>query len=116
MASITIEFTFENSVTDEYQIKKFEFELDSCIEDSVQEYQDEYMEDNDLGDDWDCTSEEVVDVYIDGDDEADEARYGAVAGKTRIGDIEKQRTAEQRRVHQAKKIKPRTKAKSWMGT
>jgi antirestriction protein len=69
MATVTIEFTFE-STGDEEQVAQHEFELDTCIEDEVLEYIEDYMKDNDLGDDWDCTSEEVWEVEIDGDEEA----------------------------------------------
>ena len=78
MASITIEFTFEN-VDGREETAKNEFDLDSCIEDSVQEYQDDYMNDNGLDDDWDCTREEVLEVEIDGDEDADEDMYSNLA-------------------------------------
>jgi hypothetical protein len=78
MATITMTFTFENMVNDEEQVEKHEFDLDSCVEDSIQEYQEAFMADNDMDGDWDCTKEEVLDIDVDGDESADETRFNGL--------------------------------------
>ena len=64
------------------------------------------------------TDKNNAEVYAkaDGDDEADEARYGAVAGKTRISTIQKQKAAGQRRERTLAHSRPRARTGTWMGT
>jgi antirestriction protein len=81
MATIEIEFTFENAECSEEQILTEEFELDSCVEDAIATFIREAPEENDFegeADDWDCTSEEVIDVCIESDAKTDEGSFSSL--------------------------------------
>jgi len=73
MTTIIIQFTFGNG--DDEVIRDEEFDVDCCLEDSVNEYVAETLEG--LGDDWDCKGEEIIDWDGDFADPNDFDGYSA---------------------------------------